>query len=119
MRLSQLLSGSLFTVLLTLGSCGGSGTCSTNTSDHKILSVGKFILVKLQVTHFDGVTNGDVVNINNNALGNVGIDTFNLHLLHAQVELTTSFNTHCVTLNLNRNLNNNRFLLVYLEEINV
>ncbi len=65
------------------------------------------------------MTNLHLVYVNHNALGNLSVDAFHFHLLHAQVKLTTSLHTGSVTLNFDGDLNHYRLLLVDLEEIEV
>lgn len=67
----------------------------------------------------EGFAKAEVVDIDDETLGNLGVDSFNLEFFQGHSELTTGFNTFSVTFKFYGNRHNNGFVVGYFEQVEV
>ncbi len=90
---SQLFSG---------GSSGTTcGTGELNGANNRVLGIHQFKTVEVDIAYLHGLAKAEAVDIDNKTLGNGGIGSAHLELLHRQCELTTGLNTFGVAFELN------------------
>ena len=102
-----------------MGLCLLRSAGSLNLCYDELLSVDDLIVLELEILNGNLLAKTEVGNVDNNAIGEVGVDTIHFELTHLESELTTGLYTFCKTLKLNGNLNGYRLVFGYLEEIDV
>ncbi len=100
-----------------LGTAGGTG--KGNGADNGILGIHEFETLEVEVADLESLAKTEVVNIDDNALGDFGIDSLNLDFLHREVELTTGLHTFGVAFELDGHEDGDRLLIVHLEKVHV
>lgn len=101
---------------------GLSATCGTSEcygANHGILGIDELKTVEVEIADLDGLSKTEVVDIDNHTLGNLGVDSLDLELLHRKVELTTGLYTLGVALELHGNLDGDGLAVGYFEKIHV
>jgi hypothetical protein len=104
---------------LSLSSGTASGTSELNGADNGVFGVDEFDAIVVEVADLESLAKAEVVDVNDYAFGDVGVDSFNFELLHRESQFTTGFNTFGVAFELNGNVNNDGFLVVDFEEVHV
>ncbi len=109
------------TAVLALGIGLGTtcGTGKSHSADNGILGVHQLETIEVEVTDLESLAKTEMIDIDDNALRDLGIYSLNLDLLHGEVELTTGLHTLGVTLELDRHLDGDGLLVVYLEKVHV
>ncbi len=111
-----MLFGSLFS-----GSGGGAtgGTRQLYGANHSVLGVDELKAFEVEVAHLERLAKLDIVDVDGDALGHVGIDGAHFELLHRESELTTGLHTSGVTFEAHGHFDNHGLLVVHLEEVDV
>lgn len=73
----------------------------------------------MEVADCERFAETEVIDVNDELLGDFAVDSFNFELTHGELELTTGFHTFCVTFDLDGNFHHDGLLGIYLEEIDV
>src|SRR5574344_802838 len=73
----------------------------------------------MQRTNLDCFANSQMINIDDELLRQICINSFSLQFSHLQSKLTTGFNTFGMTFQNNRNFHFYRFLVRNLKEVHV
>lgn len=106
-------------MLLCGGSSATSGTCELYGADDGVLGVDELEVVIVEVADLQSLAQTEVVNIDDNALGDLGVDSLNLELLHREGELTASLNAFGVAFNLDWYLDDDGLGVVDLKQVDV
>lgn len=100
---------------------GSSGTtCGTGElygADDSVLGVDKLETLEVEVADCHRFAETEVVDIDDETLGNIGIDSLYLELLHREAQLTAGLDTLGVALELDGNLDGDGLLVIDLEEV--
>ncbi len=108
---SQLFSG---------GSSGTTcGTGELNGANNRVLGIHQFKTVEVDIAYLHGLAKAEAVDIDNKTLGNGGIGSAHLELLHRQCELTTGLNTFGVAFELNGHFDYNGLVFLHFEKVDV
>ena len=102
------------------GSLGTAGsTCELNGTNHSVLGVDQFETVKVEVADLESLAETEVVDVDDDALGNLCVDSLDFDLLHREGQLTTGFHTLGVAFEFHGNLDGDRLLVIDLEQVDV
>ena len=87
--------------------------------NYGILGVHQFQTFEMEFSHLQGFTQSQIVDIDYQTFGDIGIDGFYFQFSHRQTQFTTGTYTLRVSFELNRNFHNNGFLIGYFQEIHM
>ena len=96
-----------------------SGTGELNGAYYSVLGVHQFEVVEVELANLEGLAEAEVVNVDDEAFGDGGVEGFHLEFLHRERELTTGLNTFGVAFELHGYFNNNGLVVVHLKEVDV
>lgn len=113
----------LYAARLFAGSLGGllatGGTGELNGANHSLFRGDEFETVEVELADLEGLAETEVVDVDDETLGDVFVEGFYFHLLHREGELTTGFHTFGVTFELYGNSHYNGLILGNLKEVDV
>ena len=93
--------------------------CCLNLSDASVSRVNEAQAIYLHVSNGDLLTKTKLGNVDVDTIRECGVDTFCFEFAHVLNQLTTGFNTFSKTVQLKRDLNYYRLLLINCEEVNM
>lgn len=113
----------LYAARLFAGSLGGllatGGTGELNGANYSLFRGDEFETVKVELADLEGLAETEVVDVDDETLGDVFVEGFYFHLLHREGELTTGFHTFGVAFELYGNGHDNGLVLGNLQEVDV
>ena len=106
--------------LLCCGSGGSTGcTGELHGANNSVLGVDKFESLEVEVANLKGLAQAEIIDIDNQTLGNFCVGCANLELFHRERKLTAGLNTLGVTLELNGNGDGYGLLGINFEKVDV
>ena len=93
--------------------------CCLHLSDASVSRVNEAQAFDLNISNSDLLSQAKVGNVDVDTIRECGVDTFYFEFAHVLNQLTTGFNTFSETVQLNRDLNYYRLLLINSEEVNM
>lgn len=110
-------------LLLGSGSFGSSGTTGgageLYGADYGFLGSNHFEAFEVEVANLKRLAETEVVDVDHQTLGDIGVDGLDFDFLHGQGEFTTGFHTFGVAFEFNRHRHNDGLVLLNLEEVDV
>lgn len=107
-------------VLLFGGSSGTTGSAGQlHGADNGVLGVHQFEFVEVEVANLHRLAKAEIIDIDYEAFGDIGIDSLNFQFLHREREFTTGLDTFGVAFEEHGNLDNDGLGVVDFEEVDV